>query len=122
MLIIIKEIATPVALSYKFPRPVYFFVVHAPPRRVGQGRGLPPKPRSVKITKTCGGAQRGKVDFNPLKLGRQLQGRIQFCPINICLTHESVDLHSFFKKLILLNVDIFKNFNLNFARLGVVWC
>ena len=65
VLIIIKEIATPVALSYKFPRPVYFFVVHAPPRRVGQGRGLPPKPRSVKITKTCGGAQRGKVDFNP---------------------------------------------------------
>ena len=34
-------------------------------------------PRPVKITKTCG-AQRGKVDFNPLKFGRQLQGGIQF--------------------------------------------
>ena len=44
-------------------------------------------PRPVKITKTCG-AQRGNVDFNPLKFGR-----IQFCPINICFTHKSVDLN-----------------------------
>ena len=51
-------------------------------------------PRPVKITKTCG-AQRGKVDFIPLKFGRQLQGRVQFCPINICLTHKSVDSRAF---------------------------
>ena len=44
----------------------------------------------MQITKTCG-AQRGKVDFNSLKFGRQLQGRIQFCLIYICLTHKSVD-------------------------------
>ena len=48
----------------------------------------------MKITKTSG-AQRGKVDSNPLKFGRQLQGRIQFSPINICLPHKSVDLHGF---------------------------
>ena len=51
-------------------------------------------PRPVKITKTCG-AQRDKVDFHPLKFGRQLQGRIQFCPINICFTHKSVYLRTF---------------------------
>ena len=51
-------------------------------------------PRPVKITKTCG-AQRGKADFNPLKFGRQLQGRIQFCPIDIFLTHKSVDVGVF---------------------------
>ena len=50
--------------------------------------------RPVKITKTWG-VQQGKVDFNPLKFGRQLQGRIQFCPINICLTHKSVDFRAF---------------------------
>ena len=70
---------------------MYIAGMHAPPRPVGQGKGLP---CPVKITKTCG-AQRGKVDFNPLKFGRQLQGRIQFCPINICLTHKSVDLRTF---------------------------
>ena len=48
----------------------------------------------VKIIKTCG-VQRGNVDLNPLKFGRQLQGRIQLCPINICLTHKSVDLRTF---------------------------
>ena len=54
----------------------------------------PAPPRPVKITKTCG-AQRGKVDFNPLKFGRLLQIMIQFCPINICLTHKSVHLRTF---------------------------
>ena len=57
----------------------------------------PPLPRPVKMIKTCG-AQRGKVDFNPMKFGRQLQGRIQFCPINICLTHKSVDLRTFLSR------------------------
>ena len=33
----------------------------------------------VKIIKTCG-VQRGNVDLNPLKFGRQLQGRIHFFP------------------------------------------
>ena len=73
--------------------------MHAPPQGKGLPRPAPPRkkealPRPVKITKTCG-AQQGKVDFNPLKFGRQLQGRIQFCPINICLTHKSVYLRTF---------------------------
>ena len=50
---------------------------------VGEPDYAPPRP--VKITKTCG-AQWGKVDFNPLKFGRQFQGKIKFCPINNCLT------------------------------------
>ena len=61
-------------------------------------RLCPAPPHPVKITKTCG-AQRGKLDFNPLKFGRQLQGRIQFCPINICLTHKSVDFRAFLPRL-----------------------
>ena len=51
--------------------------MYVPPCPVGQGKGLPckmealpPPPRPVKITKTCG-AQRGNVDFNPLKFGIQ---------------------------------------------------
>ena len=36
----------------------------------------------LKITKTCG-VQRGKVDPNPWKIGRQLRGRIQFCPKSV---------------------------------------
>ena len=69
--------------------------MYVPPRPVGQGKGLPhpalprkkealPRPalpckkealpRPVKITRTYG-TQQGKVDFNPLKFGRQLQGR-----------------------------------------------
>ena len=55
-----------------------------------------PRPALWKLPKPAScGAQRGKVDFNPLKSGRQLQGRIQSCPINICLTHKSVDLRTF---------------------------
>ena len=48
-------------------------------------------PSPVQITKTCG-AQRGKVDFNPLKFERQLQGRIHFIEIKFW---ESVDLRVF---------------------------
>ena len=66
--------------------------MHAPPRKKEA------LPRPVKITKKSG-TQRGKVDFNPLKFGRQLQGRqLQLCPINICLTHKSVDLRTFWPR------------------------
>ena len=80
--------------------------MYAPPRPVGQGNGLPrlapprkkealprPTPPCENFQNLWGAA--GKVDFNPLKFGRQLQGRIQFCPINIFLTHKSVDVGVF---------------------------
>ena len=50
--------------------------MHAP-KKEGFPRPAPKKeglPRPAKINKTCG-AQRGKVDFNPLKSERQLQRR-----------------------------------------------
>ena len=62
-------------------------------------RDAPPAPQKggyvppLKITKTCG-MQRGKVDPNPWKFGRQLRGRIQFCP-------KSVDLRTFLPRLTL---------------------
>ena len=48
-------------------------------KQIRDARPAPPYPAKrrlcpVKITKTCG-AQRGKVDFNPLKFGRQFQGK-----------------------------------------------
>ena len=63
--------------------------------RPAKKRLCPTPLRPMRISKICG-AQRGKVDFNPLKFGRQSQGRIQCCPINICLTHKSVDVCTFF--------------------------
>ena len=62
--------------------------------RPAKKRLCPTPLRPMRTSKICG-AQRGKVDFNPLKFGRQSQGRIQCCPINICLTHKSVDLRTF---------------------------
>ena len=44
------------------------------PRPTPQKGGFAP-PHPVKITKTCG-AQRSKVDFNPLKFGRQRHSKL----------------------------------------------
>ena len=67
------------------PRPAPLGRVKVCPAPPTPWKGGFAPPRPVKITKTCG-AQWGKVDFNPLKFGRQFQGKIKFCPINNCLT------------------------------------
>ena len=71
--------------------------MHDPPRPVGRGKGLPAlkkeafAPPSENYQNLRGAAD--KVDFNPLKLGRQLHGRIQIIQIKFW---ESVDLCAFF--------------------------
>ena len=67
-------------------------------RQIQEGKGLP-RPAKRRLCpapprENYQNLQQGKVDFNPLKFVRLLRGRIQFIPINICLTHKSVDVHT----------------------------
>ena len=70
---------------------------NALPRPVGRGKGLPALKKEAFAPPSENyqnlQAQRDKVDFNPLKFGRQLQERIQIIQIKFW---ESVDLCAFF--------------------------
>ena len=77
--------------------------MHAPPRPA------PPRkkevlPHPVKITKTCG-AQRGKVDFNPLKFRRQL-GNIS-CKKNVFFRALPERRHFSYRRCSLMMMIIF---------------
>ena len=77
--------------QWKLFRPMYVYlrptIIKKATLDTGQ-QGCTPRPAKRRL---CPAVWKlPKVDFNPLKLGR-----IQFCPINICLTHKSVDLSTF---------------------------
>ena len=67
--------------------------MHAPPHPTKR-RLCPAPPRPVKITKTCG-AQRSKVDFNPLKFRTVIARNVE------CFPHSLT-----FKSIIAIYVDV----------------